>query len=117
MSDVNGGRSQSILDTMICAGKLHLDNNNNSKNSFSSFHFILFSSQSTDLSTGLMQGGVDACNGDSGGPLSCESGNRSYLFGIVSWGYGCAKKNTPGVYTRVGSYIDWIEKTMNQLDA
>lgn len=54
-------------------------------------------------------GGVDTCNGDSGGPLIVGNGAGSWrLVGLTSWGYACAGPNY-GVYTRVGAFVSWIE--------
>ncbi|CAC5412270.1 Plasminogen,Chymotrypsin-like protease CTRL-1,Chymotrypsin-like elastase family member 2B,Chymotrypsinogen 2,Chymotrypsinogen B2,Chymotrypsin-like elastase family member 2A,Transmembrane protease serine 11C,CUB and peptidase domain-containing protein 1,Trypsin,Anionic trypsin-2,Chymotrypsin-like elastase family member 3B,Anionic trypsin,Plasma kallikrein,Chymotrypsinogen B,Chymotrypsin A [Mytilus coruscus] len=53
-------------------------------------------------------GDKGACNGDSGGPLSCQK-DKWYLAGATSWGYnGCQTEGYPNVYTRVSEYRDWI---------
>lgn len=47
--------------------------------------------------------GVDACYGDSGGPMLASTGSALRLVGIVSFGAGCADRNMYGVYTRVAA--------------
>ena len=64
------------------------------------------------ICAGYPQGGKDACNGDGGGPLIVQSKESAVIYGIVSWGRGCAQPRAPGVYTRVTNYIDWIQSYM-----
>jgi trypsin len=45
--------------------------------------------------------------GDSGGPIFVNG----VVVGITSYGYGCADPDYAGVYTRVSSYVGWIQTT------
>lgn len=50
--------------------------------------------------------------GDSGGPLNCQRDGLWDVDGIVSFGSGlsCNLAKKPTVFTRVASYIDWINE-------
>jgi len=57
----------------------------------------------------------DTCQGDSGGPLyvpdfgSTPADPIYATAGVVSWGFGCADTQFPGIYTRIGegALNDW----------
>lgn len=55
---------------------------------------------------GYSKGGKDSCQGDSGGPLVVDD----VLYGVVSWGNGCARPGYPGVYANVSTLRDFIAK-------
>lgn len=58
-------------------------------------------------------GEQDACYGDSGGPLVVRGEMYEPLqVGVVSWGLGCARADSPGVYARISAYAGWITETI-----
>lgn len=54
--------------------------------------------------------------GDSGGPLQTNHNELECMYtliGITSFGDNCTlNSDIPGVYTKVSSYIEWIEDTV-----
>jgi len=63
--------------------------------------------------TGTKEGGMTPCNGDSGGPVACKDANGEYvLCGIAS--FGPTRCPNYSVYTRVPSYVDWVEEEVKK---
>ncbi|WP_221356566.1 S1 family peptidase [Streptomyces beigongshangae] len=64
-----------------------------------------------ELCAGIPRGGVDTCQGDSGGPMFRKDDSGKWIqVGIVSWGDGCARPMTPGVYTEVSTFASAIAR-------
>ena len=58
---------------------------------------------------------VDACLNDSGGPLVCRRhgnhdrpSNQYVLWGVTSHGKKCGLRESPGIYTKVVSFYNWM---------
>jgi secreted trypsin-like serine protease len=62
-----------------------------------------------DICGGVPSGGIDTCQGDSGGPLVITESGVPLLAGITSVGNECALADFPGIYTRVTTYLSWIQ--------
>lgn len=68
----------------------------------------------TTVCAGYPQGGIDACTGDSGGPLLVADRKGGWVqVGLVSSGEGCGEPGHPGVYARLANYGGWVLTAMH----
>ncbi|XP_033351311.1 chymotrypsin-2-like [Bombus vosnesenskii] len=91
-------RENGPLSTTLKKATIYITNQNTCKNAYRRIY-------DTQICASNPKSEKGACNGDSGGPLTVNG----KIVGIVSWSRGCALSNYPTVYTRVPSYIDWIQ--------
>jgi len=76
---------------------------------------VLFTVSDANICAGVLgTGKIDACKGDSGGPLAWidPKTDEVKLIGAVSYGFGCAMADSPGVYAELTFALDWIKKTI-----
>lgn len=75
---------------------------------YSSYGMTINSSM---LCAGDATGSVDACVGDSGGPLLIwqAASQQWQQIGIISWGATCGTAGAYGVYTNLSNFLPWIE--------
>ena len=52
------------------------------------------------------------CQGDSGSPLVVVTDSGPVLVGVVSYGWECGDERSPGVYSRVQIFREWILQTI-----
>jgi trypsin len=74
---------------------------------------------SAAICAGALGGGRDSCSGDSGGPLVAPGADAAsdVAVGLVSFGDGCGRANTPAGYTNVIKYVGWVEAELAQAAA
>lgn len=72
-----------------------------------------FDAQTMLCAGDLEDGGVDSCDGDSGGPIMAPTDEGLLLVGIVSWGHGCAVAGNPGVYAEVADFNSAIDDVLD----
>ena len=65
---------------------------------------------SVEICAGVPGGGVDSCQGDSGSPLVVDVAGTRMLAGLTSVGFECARADYPGIYTRVTTFISWLQQ-------
>ncbi|NEX22692.1 trypsin-like serine protease [Thiorhodococcus mannitoliphagus] len=52
----------------------------------------------------------ELCQADDGSPLVVGNGRGGFVqAGVVSWGNGCDSPDSPTVYTRVATHVEWME--------
>ena len=58
----------------------------------------------------------DSCGGDSGGPVVYRPNINSnfHQVGIVSFGSRICGKRIPGVYTKISSFLNWIDDNLEE---
>jgi len=61
------------------------------------------------LCAGFKEGGKDSCQGDSGGPAFMNINGVRTQVGVVSFGSGCARRNTSGIYARTSGESGWLK--------
>lgn len=113
-------QSSSSQPDILQQVSLPLIDNTTCQTAYSQFSGITIAE--TQMCAGFVNGGKDACQNDSGGPLFVQYGQKWVQVGLVSFGNFpdpssyCAGKDSYGVYTRLSHYLDYIRSVVGEVE-
>lgn len=92
-------------NTILKYGQLNIIDQNECKKQYDKIQFTI----TDNVFCAAAQNGKDVCYNDIGGPAI----QNDKLVGIVSWGLHCGTSPRPGIYTKIGNFVDWIHSIIN----
>ncbi|XP_055522399.1 transmembrane protease serine 9-like [Wyeomyia smithii] len=102
LSSVLRKANVTTLDRAACNNTLAKDKSRRSTGELQTTQLCALGRNTRNETTG------DTCVGDSGGPLALMHQRHHYIVGVTSNGKLCGT-SSPGIYSRVAYYLDWIE--------
>ncbi|XP_062969576.1 putative serine protease 46 [Cynocephalus volans] len=62
-----------------------------------------------DMLCASSEWGLDTCKANSGSSLVCQVNKTWIQMGVVSWGFGCGRRQYPTIYTSTSYFTQWIK--------
>ncbi|CAO2633410.1 Serine protease 46 [Lemmus lemmus] len=83
------------------------------------YHFLLLKNQKKFIDNDMLctssEWGLDTCQDTSGSSLVCQMNKTWIQMGVVSWSFGCGRRQFPSVYTSTSHFTQWIKRQIGDI--
>ncbi|XP_059123117.1 serine protease 46 [Peromyscus eremicus] len=83
------------------------------------YQFLLMKNQKTFIGNDMLctssEWGLDTCQDTSGSSLVCQMNKTWIQMGVVSWNFGCGRRQFPSIYTSTSHFTQWIKRQIGDL--
>ncbi|KAM4821610.1 serine protease 46-like [Thomomys bottae] len=83
------------------------------------YHFLLSKNQKKFIGNDMLclkpEWGLNTCQDKSGSSLFCQMNKAWIQMGVVSWSFGCGKRQFPSIYTSISFFTPWIKKHVSNM--
>ncbi|GAB1294741.1 Serine protease 46 [Apodemus speciosus] len=83
------------------------------------YQFLLLKNQKKFIGNDMLctssEWGLDTCQDTSGSSLVCQMNKTWVQMGVVSWNFGCGRRQFPSVYTSTSHFTQWIKRQIGDL--
>ncbi|XP_031201174.1 serine protease 46 isoform X1 [Mastomys coucha] len=83
------------------------------------YQFLLLKNQKKFIGNDMLctssEWGLDTCQDTSGSSLVCQMNKTWIQMGVVSWNFGCGRRQFPSIYTSTSYFTHWIKRQIGDL--
>ncbi|NP_001008865.2 serine protease 46 [Rattus norvegicus] len=83
------------------------------------YQFLLLKNQKKFIGNDMLctspEWGLDTCQDASGSSLVCQMNKTWIQMGVVSWNFGCGRRQFPSIYTSTSHFTQWIKRQIGDL--